>query len=238
MNPKIERALIVTVAIIAVIVTGIIIWGTAEYRGYTRAKAEADVLTAQYEAKAKQADLAILTLQREAVILRTEKKRALENAALHEADAASKQIEIDRLKAETAALAPDALTGKLADYIGATNISYRAGGLYICTRAGAEATLNRFLDGDSYKSQYESEKAANLNLRAAIDAAERAAANSDQQRRFILSKYDAALLAWSADQLALKRLERSIFGRRTKSFITGAAIGAASVLIYQLAKGK
>jgi len=238
MNPKIERALIVTVAIIAVIVTGIIIWGKAEYRGYTRAKAEADVLTAQYEAKAKQADLAILTLQREAVILRTEKKRALENAALHEQDAALAHAEAERQKALTAALPPDSLTGQINQRIGPDSIVHTAGGLYICSRAGAEATLNLFLDGDGYRTKYETEKADSLNLRAALDAAERMAANSDNQRLLIQGKYDAAILAWSADVAALRHLERSILGRRTKSFITGAALGVASVLIFQLARGK
>lgn len=238
MSPKIERALVVTVAIIAVIVIGIVIWGKAEYRGYIKAKAESNVFTAQYEAKAAQAETMILALQRESAILRAEKQRALDNADLHEADAAKARAETERLKAQTAAMSPDGLSDQINLRIGTGAITPTAGGLYICSRAGTEAILNRFLDGEGYLSQYESEKAANLNLRAATDAAERMAANSAQAFTLMQGERDRALVAWDADKQVIKHLERSIVGRRLKSFVIGAAVGVASVLIFQLAKGK
>ena len=238
MTAKLRNTLITAAAILAVVVGVLIAWGQAEHRAALKWKGASSALTAEHAAYVKQAEPLIASLQSENVTLKQIANSAVSKADTLEATIADQDAAISHLKALTAALPPDSLTGQINQRIGTGSIVPTAGGLYICTRPGAEATLNRFIDGEGYRTKYETEKAANLNLRAAVDAAEQQAANSAQAFTLKDGEYQRALAGWDADKDALRHLERSILGRRTKSFITGAALGVASVLIFQLAKGK
>lgn len=238
MTAKLRSALIAGGGVIVLILAALVIYGNLQHSQYLKAKGASAALTAEYTAYKSTAEPAILSLQNENAALRVEKQAALSAAEASALHGAALQIEIDHLKTLTAALSPDGISAKINERIGTGSIVPTAGGLYICTRPGAEATLNRFIDGEGYASKYESEKAANLNLRAALDAAERMAANSAQAFTLKDGEYQRALAGWDADKQVIKHLERSMFGRRTKSFIIGAATGAAAMLIYNLAKGK
>ena len=238
MTAKLRNTLITAAAILAVVIGIIIAWGQAEHRAALKWKGASAVLTAEHAAYVKQAEPLIASLQSENVTLKQIANSAVSKADTLEATIADQDAAISHLKALTAAMPPDSLTGQINQRIGTDSIVHTAGGLYICSRAGAEATLNRFIDGEGYRTQYETEKAANLNLRAALGAAERIAANSAQAFTLKDQEYQRALAGWEADRQVIKHLERSILGRRLKSFITGAALGVASVLIFQLAQGK
>jgi hypothetical protein len=238
MTAKLRATLIAAAAILAVVIGIVIAWGQAEHRAALKWKGASAALTAEHAAYVKQAEPLIAGLQSENVTLKQIVNSAISKADTLESTIAEQDAAIAHLKALTAALPPDSLTGQINQRIGPDSIVHTAGGLYICSRAGAEATLNRFIDGEGYRTKYETEKAVVWNLRAAVDAAEQQAANSAQAFTLKDGEYQRALKGWDADKQVIKHLERSIFGRRTKSFITGAALGVASVLIFQLAKGK
>jgi len=238
MSAKLKSALVIAAAALAVVVTGLILYGQAERRSALRWRGAADALTREYQSYRVRSDAELTALRKQQAAAEAEKKHALEAAAVAEKKHAVIQSDLQQLQALTASLSPDDLSGHINQRIGTGSIVPNAGGLYICTRAGAEATLNRFIDGEGYRTKYETEKAVVWNLRAAVDAAEQQAANSAQAFTLKDQELKRALKAWDADKQVIKHLERSIFGRRTKSFITGAALGVASVLIFQLAKGK
>ena len=238
MTAKLRNTLITAAAILAVVIGIIIAWGQAEHRAALKWKGASAVLTAEHAAYVKQAEPLIASLQSENVTLKQIANSAVSKADTLESTIAEQDAAISHLKTLTAALSPDGLSAKINERIGTGSIVPTKGGLYICSRAGAEATLNRFIDGEGYRTKYETEKAAVWNLRAALDAAERMAANSAQAFTLKDGEYQRALAGWDADKQVIKHLERSMFGRRTKSFIIGAATGAAAMLIYNLAKGK
>lgn len=238
MSAKLKSALIIAAAILAVVITSLILYGQAERRAALKWRGAADALTREYQSYRVRSDAELAALRKQQAAAEAEKKQALEAAALAEKKHAVIQSDLKQLQALTASLSPDDLSGQINQRIGTGSIVPNAGGLYICTRAGAEATLNRFIDGEGYRTQYETEKAVVWNLRAAVDAAEQQAANSAQAFTLKDQELKRALKAWDADKQVIKHLERSMFGRRTKSFIAGAALGVASVLIFQLAKGK
>jgi len=238
MSAKLKSALVIAAAALAVVVTGLILYGQAERRSALRWRGAADALTREYQSYRVRSDAELAALRKQQAAAEAEKKHALEAAAVAEKKHAVIQSDLQQLQALTASLSPDDLSGHINQRIGTGSIVHTAGGLYICSRAGAEATLNRFIDGEGYRTKYETEKAVVWNLRAAVDAAEQQAANSAQAFTLKDQELKRALKAWDADKQVIKHLERSIFGRRTKSFITGAALGVASVLIFQLAKGK
>ena len=238
MTAKLRNALISAAAILAVAIGILIAWGQAEHRAALKWKGASAALTSEHAAYVKQAEPLIASLQSENVTLKQIANSAVSKADTLEATIADQDAAISHLKALTAAMPPDSLTGQINQRIGPDSIVHTAGGLYICSRAGAEATLNRFIDGEGYRTKYETEKAVVWNLRAALDAAEQQAANSAQAFTLKDGEYQRALAGWDADKQVIKHLERSMFGRRTKSLIIGAATGAAAMLIYNLAKGK
>ncbi|MCK9600081.1 MAG: hypothetical protein M0R06_13635 [Sphaerochaeta sp.] len=238
MTAKLRATLISAAAIVAVVVGIVIAWGQAEHRAALKWKGASAALASEYNAYVKQAEPVIAGLQVQNAALQKDANAAISKADTLESTIAEQDAAISHLKTLTAALSPDGLSAKINERIGTGSIVPTKGGLYICSRAGAEATLNRFIDGEGYRTKYETEKAAVWNLRAALDAAEQQAANSAQAFTLMQGERDRALVAWDADKDALRHLERSILGRRTKSFIIGAATGAAAMLIYQLAKGK
>ena len=238
MTAKLRNTLVASAVILAVVIGILIAWGQVEHRAYLTAKGAAAALTAEFNAFKATTEPFIASLQSENANLTKTINAAISTAAALEADIIDKDFEIAHLKALTAALSPDSLSGQINQRIGTGSMRPTESGLYICSRAGTEATLNRFLDGEGYASKYESEKAVSLNLRAAVDAAEQKAANSDQAFTLKDGEYRRALAGWDADKQVIKHLERSILGRRTKSFVIGVALGVASVLIFQLAKGK
>lgn len=238
MTAKLRNTLITAAAILAVVVGIIIAWGQAEHRAALKWKGASSALTAEHAAYVKQAEPLIAGLQEQNAALQKDINSAISKADTLESTIADQDAAIAHLKALTAAMPPDSLTGQINQRIGPGSITHTAGGLYIFSRAGAEATLNRFIDGEGYRTKYETEKAVVWNLRAAVDAAEQQAANSAQAFTLKDGEYRRALAGWDADKQVIKHLERSIIGRRLKSFITGAALGVASVLIFQLAKGK
>jgi len=238
MTAKLRATLIAAAAILAVVIGIVIAWGQAEHRAALKWKGASAALASEYNAYVKQAEPVIAGLQVQNAALQKDVNAAISKADTLESTIAEQDAAISHLKTLTAALSPDGLSAKINERIGTGSIVPTKGGLYICSRAGAEATLNRFIDGEGYRTKYETEKAAVWNLRAALDAAEQQAANTAQAFTLMQGERDRALVAWDADKDALRHLERSILGRRTKSFIIGAATGAAAMLIYQLAKGK
>ena len=238
MTAKLRATLISAAAILAVVIGIIIAWGQAEHRAALKWKGASAVLTAEHAAYVKQAESVIAGLQVQNAALQKDVNAAISKADTLESTIAEQDAAISHLKTLTAALSPDGLSAKINERIGTGSIVPTKGGLYICSRAGAEATLNRFIDGEGYRTKYETEKAVVWNLRAALDAAEQQAANSAQAFTLKDQELKRALKAWDADKQVITHLERSIFGRRTKSFIAGAALGVASVLIFHLAKGK
>ena len=238
MTAKLRATLIAAAAILAVVIGIVIAWGQAEHRAALKWKGASAALASEYNAYVKQAEPVIAGLQVQNAALQKDVNAAISKADTLESTIAEQDAAISHLKTLTAALSPDGLSAKINERIGTGSIVPTKGGLYICSRAGAEATLNRFIDGEGYRTKYETEKAAVWNLRAALDAAEQQAANSDNAFTLKDQELKRALKAWDADKQVIKHLERSIFGRRTKSFIIGAATGAAAMLIYNLAKGK
>jgi len=231
MTPKIKSALVIAAAALAVVVTGLILYGQAERRSALRWRGAADALTREYQSYRVRSDAELTALRKQQAAAEAEKKHALEAAAEAEKKHALIQSDLKQLQALTASLSPDDLSGHINQRIGTGSIVPNAGGLYICTRAGAEAALNRFLDGEGYRTKYETEKAVTLNLRAALDAAEQQAANSDNAFTLKDQELKRALKAWDADKQVIKHLERSIIGRRVKSFVIGAGAGALTLAV-------
>lgn len=228
-----QKGIIAIVAFVVVcIIGGAIIYGGAQYRKYQQAVGASKALTAEYEAYKAEAKKLQAGLTASINDLEKQRLAALEQAALANAKQADIQAQYDKLKGETAALPPDALSGAINVRIGADQSRPTANGLFSFSRVGTDRTLNLFLDGEAASLSLEASVVEAASLRSAVSLA--AGIANDWAKRFEIQgvEYGKAIKAWDADRDALTHLRRSIFGRRVKSFITGAAAGVAAVLIY------
>lgn len=238
MSSKLKQWLVLLGVVAAAIVTGLIVYANYQKILYQNALGASAVLTAEYKAEKEKAEIQILALNAQLNTLAAEKDEALQSAAASQAHASSLAASLSQLQGETAVLPPDALTGRIASYIGAGNITLTGGGLFSLSRSGADSTYNIFLSADSLALQLDDCQSSFTLVSIALTASESTANAWATKYGLKEGEYQTALAAWAADKDALKHLERSMFGRRLKSFITGAAIGVASVLIFQLAQGK
>jgi hypothetical protein len=235
MTAKLKQALAIVGAIVAVVLVSIILYANNQRIKYQQAIGASKALTAEYNDYVKSAELAIKELHAGIAESLKQEQAAIDAAEKAKAAQSSIQAKYDTLKEETAALPPDALSGAINIRIGADQSRPTANGLFSFSRVGTERTLNLFLDGEGYSAKYEQERAVSSNLRAALDAAERGAALWSEKYSLQDGEYQRALAAWGADKDALKHLRRSIFGRKIKSFLTGAAFGAVAVIVYSAA---
>ena len=236
MTAKLKQALAIVGAIVAVVLVSIILYANNQRIKYQQAIGASKALTAEYNDYVKSAELAIKELHAGIAESLKQEQAAIDAAEKAKAAQSSIQAKYDTLKEETAALPPDALSGAINIRIGADQSRPTANGLFSFSRVGTERTLNLFLDGEASAENLKSEQAVSLNLRAALDAAERGAALCSEAYALKDGEYTRALAAWATDRDALRHLQRSIFGRKVKSFLTGAAFGAAAVVIYTAIK--
>lgn len=235
MSAKLKSALIIAAAILAVVITSLILYGQAERRAALKWRGAADALTREYQSYRVRSDAELAALRKQQAAAEAEKKQALEAAALAEKKHAVIQSDLKQLQALTASLSPDDLSGQINQRIGTGSIVPNAGGLYICTRAGTEAVLNHLLAAEAWQARYQAETIVSSNLRLAVDAAERETAAIGSRLTITRGALDRALAAWDADRRAYTHLARSITGRQAKSFVAGAVVGIAAVLVFQLA---
>ena len=233
---KLNQALVGLVALIVLIAGGLMIYGTAERKAYLQAKGEAIVLNQQF--KDAQADAA---KQIAALTVAYNTAQADKDAALAAANAAENgqvaiQAALDALKALTAAMPPDTLSGAINQRIGAAQSWPTAGGVFTFTRKGAESTLNVFLDGEASASKYHAEQLVTMNLHTAIDAAEQASVSLGSRLTLTQGELDKAVAAWGATQSALSHLEHSILGTKIKTFVIGAGTGALALYALHILK--
>lgn len=236
MAAKLKAILALAGVIVAVALVSIILYANNQHIKFHGALGASKALTAEYNDYVKSAELAIKELHAGIDEANADRQAALDAAAKAKAAQSDIQTKYDTLKEETAALPPDALSGAINIRIGADQSRPTANGLFSFSRVGTERTLNLFLDGEGAAEHYVNEQAVSLNLRAALDAAERGAALCSEAYALKDGEYKRALAAWAADKDALRHLQRSQFGRNVKSFLTGAAIGAAAVIVYTAIK--
>jgi hypothetical protein len=235
---KATRILAIILTILAGLAGALVWYGNNQRQAYLEAKGAAAVLTRQYEDYRAQAEKQRAQLQAEAAQARSEKAAALDRAQALETDKDRLTAALTAEKAKVAALPPDALAGSINLRIGAGLSWPMGGGLFSFTRPGAEGVLTRFLQGEADAAGYKAEKSISANLRTAISAAEREAGNLGQRLYITTNERDKAVLAWDADKAALKSLERAILGTKVKTFLIGAGVGAAAVIILNLVRGK
>jgi hypothetical protein len=236
MTAQIKRALVIAGLVVAAILAGLVVYGNYQHVMYQQGLGASKTLTAEYNAYKSNAETAIAAKNAEIAQAAKDKLDALAQANAAAQSQAATQAELNRLKAETAALPPDALSGKINAFIGDNQTRPTADGRFSFTRPGADNTLNIFYERDAFKAQYSTEQSVSQSYRLALDKSD--AIILDQEQKYTLKdgEYQKALAAWSSDKDALKHLQRSIFGLRTKSFLIGAGIGAAAVIIYNLIK--
>jgi hypothetical protein len=238
MTAQIKRALVIAGLVVAAILAGLVVYGNYQHVMYQQGLGASKTLTAEYNAYKSNAETAIAAKNAEIAQAAKDKLDALAQANAAAQSQAATQAELNRLKAETAALPPDALSGKINAFIGDNQTRPTADGRFSFTRPGADNTLNIFYERDAYQIQNGAYQAETLNLRTAISKSDLIIADWTQKYTLKDGEYQKALAAWSADKDALKHLSRSIFGRQVKTFIIGAGAGAAAVIIYTLVKGK
>lgn len=235
MTAQAKKILAVAGIILAIIVSALIVYANHQRVQYQQATGASAILTEQYKAEKTKAETQILALNAQITSLTKAKDEALQSAAASQAHASSLAASLSQLQGETAALPPDTLAGRIGTYIGAGNIAVTGGGRFSFTRPGAEATYNLFLSADSLTQQLDASQSAYASVTSALAASESTAQAWARKYQLRTGEYQAALSAWAADQDALAHLRRSIPGRRTKSFVSGAVVGIAAVLIFQLA---
>lgn len=235
MTTKLKKILAGAGVVAIAITVALILYGAQQHRAYLKAVGASVALTAEYKTEKATAETQILALNAQITSLTKAKDEALQSAAASQAHASSLAASLSQLQGETAALPPDTLAGRIGTYIGAGNIALTGGGRFSFTRPGAEATYNLFLSADSLTKQLDASQSAYASVTSALAASESTAQAWARKYQLRTGEYRAALSAWAADQDALAHLRRSILGRRTKSFVSGAVAGIAAVLIFQLA---
>lgn len=82
--------------------------------------------------------------------------------------------------------------------------------------------MRRFIEGESYRVQYEAETTSTANLRSALDSAERENGNLGLRLTISDKTLAKAVAAWDAEHSARVHLERSRFGMQIKYAVYGA----------------
>jgi hypothetical protein len=235
MTAQAKKILAVAGIVLAIIVSALIVYANHQRVQYQQATGASAILTEQYKAEKTKAETQILALNEQIKSLAAAKDAAMQSASASQSEAAALAKALAKAQGETAALPPDTLAGRIGTYIGAGNIAVTGGGRFSFTRPGAEATYNLFLSADSLTQQLDASQSAYASVTSALAASESTAQAWARKYQLRTGEYQAALSAWAADQDALAHLRRSILGRRTKSFVSGAVAGIAAVLIFQLA---
>lgn len=236
MTAKLKAYAAAAGVVLALIMVVLVLYGNEQRRAYLQEKGAAAVLEKQFKEYVLEVDKAKTILTGEFVALTAEKQAALIKANDAENAKVAIQAALDAEKAKTTALPPDTLVGNINQRIGANMSWPTGGGVFTFTRPGTENVLNRFLDGEASEGRYQAEQAVTVNLRAAIDAAERGTANVSKQLALTEGELDKCIAAKDANADALKHLERSILGRQIKTFAIGAGAGAVTVIALHLLK--
>ena len=226
---KTTQALIALAALLVLALGGFVAYGNGQRKAYLEAKGAAAVLEKQYAEYQAAAGKEKAALELEAEKWRADKDAALIAAHNAEISQAMTQARLDAQLALTASLPPDALSGNINQRIGANQSWPTEGGVFTFTRPGTENVLNRFLTGEASESKYQAEAVVTVNLRAAIDAAERGTASISGQLALAAGERDRAIAAWGATGDALKHLERAQFGTKIKY----AAYGAGAYFVIE-----
>lgn len=235
MTTKLKKILAGAGVVAIAITVALILYGAQQHRAYLKAVGASVALTAEYKTEKAKAETQILALNEQIKSLAAAKDAAMQSASASQSEAAALAKALAKAQGETAALPPDTLAGRIGTYIGAGNIALTGGGRFSFTRPGAEATYNLFLSADTLTKQLDASQSAYASVTSALAASESTAHAWARKYQLRTGEYQAALSAWAADQDALAHLRRSILGRRTKSFVSGAVAGIAAVLIFQLA---
>jgi hypothetical protein len=238
MTAKIEKYLIIAGLVIAAILAGLVVYGNYQHVQYQQAIGASKTLTTEYTAFKKNAETAIIAKNAEIAQAAKDKLAALASAQSAQESQAATQAELNRLKGETAALPPDALSGKINTYIGAGNISPTGSGLFSLTRSGAENSLNIFYERDAFRADSASWQLVSQSYKLALDKSDVIIADWTQKYTLKDGEYQKLISAFDARGDALSHLQHSILGRQVKTLIIGAGIGAAAVIVYNAVKGK
>jgi hypothetical protein len=233
---KTTQVLIAIIAILALFAGGLMIYSGHEKKLYLIDKGKAQVLAKEYADYKASAEPQIVALTTASAKAKADKEAALAAAVVAENAKAAIQSALDAEKAKTHALPPDALSGAINTRIGANQSWPTEGGVFTFTRPGTESVLNRFLNGEASESKYQAEAVVTVNLRAAIDAAERGTASISGQLALTAGERDKAIAAWGATGDALKHMERAQFGLGLKHYVIGAGVGAAVLVILHVFK--
>jgi hypothetical protein len=231
MTAALKKYLLIAGFIMAAVFSAIVFYGHYQHVLYQNSIGASKVLTAEYTAYKKNADTAILAKTNEISALAKEKQAALDAANAAAQSQSATQAELNRLKAETAALPPDALSGKINAFIGDNQTRPTADGRFSFTRPGAENTLNLFYERDAYQIQNGAYQTEILNLRMDITKSDAIIAAGNEKYSLKDGECIKLLAAFDARGDALKHLQHSILGRQVKTFIIGAGIGAGTVFI-------
>jgi hypothetical protein len=231
MTPKLNTYLVVALAVVLAIIAGLGIYGTAQRKAYLEAKGAAAVLEKQYVEYSTAAESQLASIAVAYSKAKAEKDAALAAATVAKNAQVAIQSALDAEKAKTHALPPDSLSGAINTRIGANQSWPTEGGVFTFTRPGTESVLNRFLNGEASESKYQAGEVVTVNLRAAIDAAERGTASISGQLTLTKGELDKCVAAKDANAEALKHLERSILGTKIKTFVVGAGVGAATLAV-------
>jgi uncharacterized protein with NRDE domain len=219
------------------IIGGFIIYGNHQYEKYKIAKAEAERLAGEYAALTKTSDAAIAAKNEEIKTANAQLSTALTAADTAKHNEAAITAKYEALKGETASLPADALSGNINAFIGSNESWPTAGGLFSFKRTGAERTLTLFYDGAKYQALYANGQVTIAELERAVSAATTATAAWADKYALRDGEYAALNTAYVKQGVALRYLERSIGGRRLKSFIYGTAVGViAGAVIYSKIK--
>jgi Tfp pilus assembly protein PilN len=236
MTAKIKTILTAAGVALVAIVIGLIMYGQGQKKAYQQDIGALTVLVSQLETKVKLSDTAILAKTNEIIALAKEKQAALDSANAAAQSQAVTQAALDKLKTETAALPPDALSGAINVRIGTDASRPTANGLFSFTRVWAENTLNLFYTGEAAIKQGGEYLIEIAGLRSAVAIAATEIKVRDEKYALRDGEYVALGAAFTAQGDALKHLQNSFFGRSVRTFIIGAATGAAIVILYDIFK--
>ena len=196
-------------------------------RLYREAVGRADLLAEQY--RMLKVETAAATAKSAAIIADLEKTKAdlIGHIGDIEKTKASLAEAYEKLKAETAALPDDELSGRINARIGAGESWPIAGpppARFSFTRPGAEATVNRFLAGEKAESNYAAELKITADLRGVVKATEGQRDEYRGEAGRQTARADKAEAGWEAEKKALGYLERTIPGLKWKARLAGGLI--------------
>ena len=231
-----KRTLSIVAAAVLAILAGLVLYGNYQHRQYLEAKGAEKLIAAQYQYATVKANIEIAALLASTTAAESQKQAALDAAAAERQLRLQADAERDAAVAKTKALPDDTLSSAINLRIGNGESKPIASGVFSFTRPGTEATLNRFLAGETAASDRDSaiREAANNADGLALCESQRGKLAKEVKLR--VNERDLAKIGWDTTADALKHLERSIIGTRIKTFITGAAVGAVAVIALHILK--